>query len=312
MRPTHLLLALAVVAIWGVNFAIIKLGLREVSPLALGVWRFTLAVFPWIFFVKRPKAPIGLVIIYGLFIGVGQFGFLFTGMKIGMSAGLASLILQLQVFFTIGLSVLLLGERPAFWQLAGAVLAFGGVGIVALHVGGDVTLLGLVLLVAAAASWGGGNVVSKLISQQATAVSMLGLVVWGSLVALPPLAIVALLIDRGAFLASFVGLDWVSLGSIGLYRLFVDAVRLRRLEQPAWQLPGLDGGAVHLAGAGVRVPRFGRVARRAVTRLEARRVRPCRRRPLPEPVRSAPFQLAASMSWPASQPRIARLRVRPQ
>jgi len=110
--------------------------------------------------------------------------------------------------------VLLLVERPAFWQLAGAVLAFGGVGIVALHVGGDVTLIGLILLIAAAASWGGGNIVSKLISQRAAAVSMLGLVVWGSLVALPPLLIVALIVDREAFLASFVGLDWVSLGSI--------------------------------------------------------------------------------------------------
>src|SRR5262245_53043251 len=163
MRPRHLLLALIVVAIWGVNFAIIKLGLREVTPLALGVWRFALAVFPWIFFVKRPQAPVRLVVLYGLLIFAMQFGFLFTGMKVGMSAGLASLILQLQVFFTIGLSVLLLGERLAFWQLAGAVLAFGGVGIVALHVGGDVTLLGLILLVAAAASWGGGNIVSKLI-----------------------------------------------------------------------------------------------------------------------------------------------------
>lgn len=213
MRPPHLLLALIVVAIWGVNFAIIKLGLREVSPLALGVWRFALAVFPWIFFVKRPDAPIRLIVLYGLLIFAMQFGFLFTGMKVGMSAGLSSLILQLQVFFTIGLSVLLLGERPAFWQLAGALLAFAGVGVVALHVGGDVTMLGLLLLIAAAGSWGGGNVVSKLISQQA-AVNMLGLVVWGSLVALPPLAIVALLIDRETFLASFTGLDWVSLGSI--------------------------------------------------------------------------------------------------
>lgn len=214
MRPPHLLLALVVVAIWGVNFAIIKLGLREVSPLALGVWRFALAVFPWIFFVKRPAAPVRLIVLYGLLIFAMQFGFMFTGMKAGMSAGLSSLVLQLQVFFTIGLSVLLLGERPGFWQLAGAALALGGVGVVATHVGGDVTLAGLALLVAAAASWGGGNVVSKLISQQAAAVSMLGLVVWGSLIALPPLTIVAVIVDREAFLQSFTGLDWVSLGSI--------------------------------------------------------------------------------------------------
>lgn len=214
MHPRHLLLSMIVVAIWGVNFAIIKLGLREISPLALGVWRFALAVFPWIFFVRRPRVPARLIVLYGMLIFAMQFGFLFTGMKVGMSAGLSSLILQLQVFFTIGLSVLMLGERPAFWQLSGAVLAFGGVGIVAVHVGGEVTLAGLALLIAAAASWGGGNVVSKLISHRAEAASMLGLVVWGSLVALPPLILVALLIDREAFLTSFVGIDWVSIGSI--------------------------------------------------------------------------------------------------
>jgi O-acetylserine/cysteine efflux transporter len=214
MRPRHLLLALSIVLIWGVNFAIIKLGLRQVSPLALGVARFFLAAFPWIFFVKRPDVPIRLIAVFGLLMFALQFGFLFTGMKIGMSAGLSSLILQLQVFFTIGMSVVLLGERPAFWQLAGAVLAFSGVGLVALHLGGDVTMAGLVLIIAAAASWGGGNIVSKRISQRATSPNVLGLVVWGSLFALPPLLVVALIVDREHFVGSFTGLDWVSAASI--------------------------------------------------------------------------------------------------
>ena len=215
MRPRHLLLALSIVLIWGVNFAIIKLGLRQVSPLALGVMRFFLAAFPWVFFIKRPNVPLSMIAAYGLLIFALQFGFLFTGMKIGMSAGLSSLILQLQVFFTIGLSMILLGERPTSWQLAGAVLAFSGVGMVALHIGGDVTMIGLLLLIAAAAAWGGGNVVSKQISQRAAAApNVLGLVVWGSLFALPPLLAVALVLDPEHFISSFTGLDWVSVGSI--------------------------------------------------------------------------------------------------
>ena len=214
MRPRHLLLALVVVAIWGVNFAIIKLGLRQVSPLGLGVARFFLAAFPWVFVIRRPQVPFRLLAGYGLMIFALQFGLLFTGMKVGMSAGLASLILQLQVFFTIGLSVALLGERPTVWQLSGALLAFCGVGLVAAHVGGEVTLAGLALLVGAAAAWGGGNVVSKRISQTNDTVNVLGLVVWGSLVALPLLLIVALALERETFLASFTGMDWVSAGSV--------------------------------------------------------------------------------------------------
>lgn len=214
MRPRHLLLALVVVAIWGINFAIIKLGLRQVSPLGLGVARFFLAAFPWVFFIKRPAVPFRLLAGYGLLIFALQFGLLFSGMKVGMSAGLASLILQLQVFFTIGLSVALLGERPTVWQLSGALLAFCGVALVAAHVGGEVTMAGLALLVGAAAAWGGGNVVSKRISQTNASVNVLGLVVWGSLIALPPLLVVALLLERENFLASFTGLDWISTGSI--------------------------------------------------------------------------------------------------
>ncbi len=214
MKPRHILLALTIVAIWGVNFAIIKLGLRQVSPLALGVMRFFLAAVPWIFFIPRPNVPLRMIVAYSFLIFALQFGFLFTGMAVGMSAGLASLILQLQVFFTIGLSVMVLGERPTLWQLAGAVLAFCGVGLVAINVGGDVTLIGLVLLIAAAASWGGGNVVSKRISQRSAAVNVFGLVVWGSLFALPPLIAVALVIDPQAFLDSFTHLDWISAGSI--------------------------------------------------------------------------------------------------
>ncbi|MBT1158144.1 EamA family transporter [Aminobacter anthyllidis] len=216
MRPRHLLLALSIVLIWGVNFAIIKIGLKQVSPLALGVARFFLAAFPWVFFIKRPNVPLSMIATYGLLIFALQFGFLFTGMKIGMSAGLSSLILQLQVFFTIGLSMILLGERPTPWQLAGAALAFSGVGLVGLHIGGDVTMAGLLLLIAAAAAWGGGNVVSKQISQRAAAApNVLGLVVWGSLFALPPLLAVALILDPEHFVSSFTGLDWASVGSIG-------------------------------------------------------------------------------------------------
>jgi len=214
MRLRDLLPALTVVFMRGVNFAIIELGLRQVSPLGLGIARFALSAFPWIFFVERPAAPLRLIAAYGLLIFAMQFAFLFTGMKLGMSAGLASLLLQLQAFFTIALSVLTLGERPTSWQLAGALLASCGVALVALHIGGDVTAIGLMLVVAAAASWGGGNIVSKRISRHAGAVNMVGLVVWGSLFALPPLIVVAFALEGRDLLTSFVGLDWVSVGSI--------------------------------------------------------------------------------------------------
>lgn len=234
MRPRHLALALLVVLVWGVNFAVIKIGLRQVSPLALCVMRFVLAAFPWAFFVGKPEVPWSRIALYGLLIFALQFGFLFTGLNVGISAGLASLVLQLQVFFTIGLSVLLLRERPTAWQLAGAALAFCGVALVVANTGGDVTLFGLLLVILAAASWAGGNIVSRRISLTTPSVDVLGLVVWGSLFAIPPLLIVAVVLDPHALVTSFAQLDWASVGAIAyivyLSTLFGYAVWSRLLS----------------------------------------------------------------------------------
>ena len=112
MAPRDLLLALAVMVVWGVNFMAIKWGVAEVPPLLLTALRYVVAVLPAIFFVRRPQVALGVLVAYGLFIGVGQFGFLFTAIHLGMPAGLASLVLQLQSFFTIGLAIAFLGERP--------------------------------------------------------------------------------------------------------------------------------------------------------------------------------------------------------
>ena len=223
MKPRHLLLALVVVFFWGVNFAIIKLGLRQISPLGLGVIRFVLAAFPWIFFIPRPPIPLASLALYSLLIFALQFGFLFTGMKVGVSAGLASLVMQLQVFFTIGFAVLFLAERPTRWQLLGALFAFGGIAVVAANLGGDVTLAGLSLLILGAMAWGGGNIVSRVISMRHGAINVLGLVCWGSLFATPPLLAVALILDPQGLAASFTGLDWTSLGAIA-YLVYISTL----------------------------------------------------------------------------------------
>src|SRR5690606_34772594 len=104
------LAALVVICAWGVNFVVIKVGLSEVPPLLLGALRFTFVAFPAILFVKRPQMPWRIIILYGLTISLGQFVFLFTAMYVGMPAGLASLVLQSQAFFTVLIAALLLGE----------------------------------------------------------------------------------------------------------------------------------------------------------------------------------------------------------
>lgn len=204
MKIRHLLLVLLVVAVWGFNFVAIEVGLHDMPPILFAAVRFVLAAFPFVLFVKPPRAPARLVIAYGLFTFVMQFAFLFSGMRLGVSAGLTSLILQLQVFFTIGVSSVVLGERPTAWQIVGALISFSGIAYVGLNVGGDVTLIGLACLIAAAASWAVGNVVSKQLGR----VDMFSLVVWGSMIAWPPLLVLAWIMEPASSFSHLIHLPW--------------------------------------------------------------------------------------------------------
>jgi O-acetylserine/cysteine efflux transporter len=181
----HLLLALLTVTIWGFNFVAIKVALVEFPPLFLCALRFILVALPAAFFIPRPAVPWGKLVAYGSTMFALHFGFMFLGMRLGMSAGLASLVIQSQVFVTIALAAFALKERPSIAQIVGALIAAAGLAVVAVHAGGDVSLVGLGCVLIAAVSWGYANLISKRFGQ----VNALGLVVWGGLVVpLPMLA----------------------------------------------------------------------------------------------------------------------------
>ncbi|AEC21523.1 cysteine/acetylserine efflux protein [Pusillimonas sp. T7-7] len=181
------LAALVIVCAWGINFVVIKLALGEIPPLLLGALRFTFVAFPAILFVKRPQLPWRIIVLYGLTISLGQFVFLFTAMYVGMPAGLASLVLQSQAFFTVLIAALLLGEGVHRHNILGMGVAV--LGLVLIQQGaaaGSMTLLGFMLTLLAALSWASGNIVAKVAGK----VDMLGLVIWGALI--PPLPFLAL------------------------------------------------------------------------------------------------------------------------
>ncbi|MBI5426339.1 MAG: EamA family transporter [Opitutae bacterium] len=181
----HLLLALLVVAIWGSNFVALKLALVDLPPLLLCAVRFVFVSLPLVFFLPRPAITWAQLLTYGLTMFAAQFAFMFLGMRLGMPAGLASLVLQFQVFVSLALSVVMLGERVRLVQVAGALVAAGGFFIVGRHTGGEMTLAGFLCLLLAAASWGFANVTSRRLGK----VNPLALVVWGGLVVpLPMLA----------------------------------------------------------------------------------------------------------------------------
>jgi O-acetylserine/cysteine efflux transporter len=180
MSLKDLLLVLLVVCAWGVNFVVIKVGLHGMSPMLLGAFRFLLAAVPAVFFVKRPQLPLRWLLAYGMTVSFGQFAFLFSAMYLGMPAGLASLVMQAQAFFTMGLAVLFLKERVHARQVLGLLVAASGLALIASAAGHSMTLIGFVLTLVAALLWATGNIIMKKIG----AVDPVGLVVWSSLI--PP------------------------------------------------------------------------------------------------------------------------------
>jgi len=214
----HALLALGVVAVWGTNFVVIKLALHALPPLLLAVLRFTLALLPAALFIPRPAVPWRKLASYGVLIGAGQFGLLYMAMNGHVAPGLASLVVQTQVFFTIALAMAADGETVRGLQWAALVLATSGIAVIAAHTGGDTSLLGLAMVLLAALSWACGNQVARSMGR----VQMLGVVVWSSAFALPPLLLLTLLVegpvrivqglaaaDAGAWLA----VVWQALGN---------------------------------------------------------------------------------------------------
>ena len=187
MPTRHLLLALAVVSVWGTNFVVIKFALGALPPLLLATLRFALAFAPAALFVARPAVSWRMLAAYGLLIGAGQFGLLFIALRADITPGLASLVVQVQVFFTIGLSMALAGERVRGFQMAALALAAAGLAFIALNTSATTTPLGLVLVLLAAMAWAAGNLVAK----RAGRVDMLGFMVWSSLFAVPPLALLS-------------------------------------------------------------------------------------------------------------------------
>ena len=184
-------LALAVVAVWGTNFVVIRLGLDALPPLLFAALRFAAVVVPAVFFLKRPPVAWRDLAAYGLFIGVGQFGLLFIAINGFIAPGLASLVVQVQVVFTIGLAMRGTGERLAPVQYAALTLAVAGIGIILAHTGGTTTPIGVVLVVGAALGWSLGYMGQRRVGR----VDMLAFVVWSSLFAVPPLFALALVFE---------------------------------------------------------------------------------------------------------------------
>lgn len=191
MKFHHILLAILVAALWGFNFIAVKTGLSEMPPFLYCAARFVVACLPLLWLVKKPEVSWAIIIGIGVSQGIVKFGFMFLGLHLGMSAGLASLVLQSQAFFTIVLSMLFLSDKIHTNQIIGMLIAFCGIALIGVTLQEGGTLTGFLLILAAALSWAYCNILVKLAGN----VNMFSLVVWSSLIPPIPMFLLSLLFE---------------------------------------------------------------------------------------------------------------------
>jgi O-acetylserine/cysteine efflux transporter len=205
--------------VWGTNFVVIKVSLESFPPFLFAALRYVFALLPVVCFVPRPKVPWSNLCVYGVAIGVGLFGILFYALDGHISPGLASLVIQTQVFFTIGFAMFFAKEKLRLYQVVAVAIAMAGLGIIAGHTDASTTILGLALVVLAGLSWGIANTTSR----RAGSINMLSYVVWASLFSVPPLLAMSLIFEGGweslttslvtAPLGAWLGVFWQSWGN---------------------------------------------------------------------------------------------------
>ena len=214
----RLMLAVAIVAVWGTNFVVIRMGLNHLPPLLFAALRFTGVFLPAALFIKRPKVSWRDLALYGGFIGAGQFGLMFMAIRSDITPGLASLVIQIQVFFTVGLAMRTHGERVRPYQMISLGLAAAGLVLIAARAGGAATPLGLALILGASLCWAIGNTVAR----RSPDADMLAYVVWGSLFSMLPLYAMSLIFEgwdairdgvMRADAATWAAVAWQSVGN---------------------------------------------------------------------------------------------------
>lgn len=249
MNLKDVLVAMLIVVIWGTNFVALRVGLNGVPPMLLVAARFTLSAIPAVFLIRRPAVPWRHIVAYGMVMGVLQFSLLYGALTIGMPAGLSSIIMQSQAFFTLGFAAVWLKEPIKRRQVAGMTIAGLGLLLIGLSFDAQVGLLPLVMVVTAAAGWGLANVIAR----KAGRVDMLAFVVWTSLVPPIPMLILSLLIEGPARIeATLTHLSGASVGA-ALFTAYLSTV----LGYWLWNRLIARNGAGQVAPFSLLVPFFG-------------------------------------------------------
>lgn len=173
-RPLALAGALLSVLIWAVNYPAMKVGFREMAPLAFTGWRFAIATAVLLGearlrreSVLPPKGARGLAVVLALS-GVGVYQWLYAQGLASTTSFSAAILNSISPLVAMLLVALLGWELPGALAVVGSLLAWTGVFLFvqAARGAGLGSAAGNLLCLGAATSWGVYNVASSRVADR--------------------------------------------------------------------------------------------------------------------------------------------------
>jgi O-acetylserine/cysteine efflux transporter len=160
MKRTAFVAAVVAAMLWGGNFVAVRVALEHLDPYLLTALRFAFvaAVIP---FVGWPRVPLPTLLFYAACSGIGQYMLSTMAIQMGLSPGLAALLMQFQVFFSLVLSWLVLKESVTAATVIGSVLGVAGLTGVLLTGGTKAPVLASAVCLLAAIGWAAANMTIK-------------------------------------------------------------------------------------------------------------------------------------------------------
>lgn len=188
IAPQDYAFLLLVALIWGGNFALIKVGLEQIKPFVMTFIRFSLCVFPFVFFMPRPKIPAYVLAAYGILFGGGIWGCANIAIYTGTSPGTVSLIIQLSAFITFIIGLIAFKERASNISIIALAISLAGLFLMLINNNQGSGPLGVAICLLAAFCFS----MCTFIIQKYKPKDLLPFMIWSFLFSLPVLFVLAL------------------------------------------------------------------------------------------------------------------------
>jgi O-acetylserine/cysteine efflux transporter len=196
LKPLEILMALMVPLVWGMGFVFAKGAINHFPPILLMAFRFALTAMVLVWFVPVPYGNLKNIFNVAIVAAAIQYSLTFTGLA-GLEAGLASLVVQLEVPFLVLLGALVLKENPGLQKWAGIIISFLGVVLMTQQVSLNGSLGSVCLVVAGCFVWACGQVMIRKLKD----IGGLQVTAWVAVFATPQLFIMSAIFESGQITA---------------------------------------------------------------------------------------------------------------